>query len=145
MTHLPFSSVRMLLKRQSPGPMCTQTPERGLLSWSMTEPLQRQWPSGTVGPGVFSLNGVPSAGGVAAVGSTIGLAVIVAVGLSLLIGFAGQISAGHAAFYALGAYCAAVLSLTYHWPTLVALAVAPIFTGAVALVVGVPVLRLRGH
>src|SRR5438552_3200537 len=71
MTHFPFSSVRMLLNWQSPGPMCTHTPDNGLPSWSMTSPVQRQWPAGTVGPGVFRWNGVPSAGGVAALGSAI--------------------------------------------------------------------------
>src|SRR5437870_13510599 len=75
MTHLPFSSVRMLLNWQSPGPMWTQTPANGLPSWSMTSPVQRQWPAGTVGPGVFRWKGVPSAGGVAEVGSGIGCAV----------------------------------------------------------------------
>jgi len=46
-----------------------------LLSWSMTLPVQRQWPAGTVGPGVTSRKGVPPAGGVALEGSFTGLVV----------------------------------------------------------------------
>ncbi|MBA2359792.1 MAG: branched-chain amino acid ABC transporter permease [Actinobacteria bacterium] len=85
-----------------------------------------------------------------------GLAAIVAVGLSLLMGFAGQISLGQGAFYALGAYTTGILSVGLRpadrlvnpeaaWDPLFALAAAPILTGAVAAVVGVPLLRLRGH
>lgn len=84
-----------------------------------------------------------------------GLAAIVAIGLSLLMGFAGQISLGQGAFYALGAYTAGIVTLGLHPATrtigqpatnpLLALAIAPLFTAAVAAVVGVPLLRLRGH
>lgn len=85
-----------------------------------------------------------------------GLAAIVAVGLSLLMGFAGQISLGQGAFYALGAYTTGILSVGIDpderlinpeaaWNPLLALAAAPVVTAAVAAVVGVPLLRLRGH
>jgi branched-chain amino acid transport system permease protein len=77
--------------------------------------------------------------------TVMGQSAIVAVGLSLLMGFAGQVSFGQGAFYALGAYVAGVLATKHGWPTLGALAVAPVFTAAVAAVVGVPLLRLRGH
>jgi branched-chain amino acid transport system permease protein len=75
----------------------------------------------------------------------IGLLVMVVLGLNLFTGYAGQISLGHAAFFGLGAYGSAILTATYNfppWPTmlLVALAVA-----LVALVIGVPTLRLSGH
>jgi branched-chain amino acid transport system permease protein len=85
-----------------------------------------------------------------------GLAAIVAVGLSLLMGFAGQISLGQGAFYAIGAYTAGILSVGINpddrlinpeagWDPLLALAAAPVVTALVAAVVGVPLLRLRGH
>jgi branched-chain amino acid transport system permease protein len=84
-----------------------------------------------------------------------GLAAIVAVGLSLLMGFGGQVSLGQGAFYALGAYTAGILSAGIDpddrldpaagWDPLLALAAAPVVTGIVAAVVGVPLLRLRGH
>jgi len=85
-----------------------------------------------------------------------GLAALVAIGLSLLMGFAGQISLGQGAFYALGAYTAAILTVGLDpderlidpeagiapWA---AVLVAPLLTALVAAVVGVPLLRLRGH
>jgi branched-chain amino acid transport system permease protein len=84
-----------------------------------------------------------------------GLAAIVAVGLSLLMGFGGQVSLGQGAFYAIGAYTAGILSAGIDpdvrtdpaagWDPLLALAAAPVMTGLVAAVVGVPLLRLRGH
>lgn len=77
--------------------------------------------------------------------TTMGLSAMVAVGLSLLMGFAGQVSFGQGAFYALGAYVAGILVHRYGWPTAPALVVAPFATAAVAAVVGVPLLRLRGH
>ncbi len=69
----------------------------------------------------------------------------VVLGLNLFIGYAGQISLGHAAFFALGAYGSALGTTTLGlpaWPVmfLVALAVA-----LVALAVGLPALKLSGH
>ncbi|ACA59204.1 branched-chain amino acid ABC transporter permease [Candidatus Desulforudis audaxviator] len=74
-----------------------------------------------------------------------GLYSIVAVGLGLLLGYAGQVSFGQAAFYGLGAYTAAILSGTYGWPPLLALAAAPFLPAVVAAVIGRPILRLREH
>src|SRR5205823_13205434 len=74
----------------------------------------------------------------------IGLAIIVVAGLNLLYGFAGQVSLGQGAFYAIGAYCAGILARR-GIPPLAALLLAPVLTAAVAVVVGLPVLRLRGH
>ncbi len=75
----------------------------------------------------------------------IGLLVIVVLGLNLFTGFAGQISLGHAAFFGLGAYGSAVLTATWQfppWPTMALVAGA---VALVALVIGVPTLRLTGH
>lgn len=72
------------------------------------------------------------------------LYVVVTVGLSLLMGLAGQISLGQAAFYALGAYTAGLLA-KHGLPQLLALAAAPVGSAVVAALIGVPVLRLRGH
>ncbi len=74
----------------------------------------------------------------------VGLAVIVTTGVSLLMGYAGQVSLGQAAFYAIGAYTAGLMA-THGLPPLLGLACAPIFAGAIAAVVGIPILRLRGH
>ena len=75
----------------------------------------------------------------------IGLATMVVAGLSLLMGFAGQVSLGQGAFYAIGAYTAALLAKLLGVPPLLALALATAATAAVAVVVGLPLLRLRGH
>ncbi len=74
----------------------------------------------------------------------IGLAAMVVAGLSLLMGFAGQVSLGQASFYAIGAYAAAILSKD-GVPTVVGLVAAPLTAAAVAALIGIPLLRLRGH
>ncbi len=75
----------------------------------------------------------------------VGLASIVCVGLNLLIGFAGQISLGHAGFFALGAYSSAILTESYDWPAISALAAGMILAAIVALALSRPILRLHGH
>ena len=45
-----------------------------------------------------------------------GLHAMLAVGLNLLMGYAGQISLGHAAFYGLAAYTTGILTPPTHWP-----------------------------
>jgi branched-chain amino acid transport system permease protein len=70
---------------------------------------------------------------------------LVVLGLNLLIGFAGQISLGHAAFFGMGAYLSGILTTMYQmppWPTLVLVMVV---TALVAYVLGIPTLRLEGH
>ncbi|MFI6734791.1 branched-chain amino acid ABC transporter permease [Nonomuraea sp. NPDC050451] len=74
----------------------------------------------------------------------LGLAAMVTVGVSLLMGYAGQVSLGQGAFYAVGAYTAALLTL-HGVPPLAGLVAAPVVAAASALVIGVPLLRLRGH
>ena len=70
--------------------------------------------------------------------------VLVALGLNLLTGFAGQVSLGHAAFFAIGAYTAAVLAERWQWPSLTCLLAAAVFTGVVGYLLGLPCLRLSG-
>ncbi|MFI5332346.1 MAG: branched-chain amino acid ABC transporter permease [Desulfobaccales bacterium] len=75
----------------------------------------------------------------------IGVYVIAVLGLNLFIGYAGQISLGHAAFFGLGAYGSAILTATYNlspWPAMLLTAAA---IAVVALIIGVPTLRLSGH
>lgn len=74
----------------------------------------------------------------------IGLNAIAAMGLTLLMGFAGQVSLGQAAFFGLGAYTSGVLTATYGWNPWLAMGVAVILTGCVAFVIGVPIFRLSG-
>ncbi|UQG59223.1 branched-chain amino acid ABC transporter permease [Marinobacter sp. M3C] len=67
------------------------------------------------------------------------------VGLNLLVGFAGQISLGHAGFFGLGAYFSAIMTSHYGWSAIPALIVGAIGVGIIAWVVGRPILRLKGH
>lgn len=69
----------------------------------------------------------------------------VCVGLNLLIGYAGQISLGHAAFFALGGYGSAILAVRYGWPAWLSLPAACAAVGGLAFVIGRPTLRLQGH
>lgn len=70
---------------------------------------------------------------------------VLALGLNLLIGFAGQISLGHAAFFGIGAYASAVLTVHYAWPPLVAMGAGAVFASLLAAVIAPPIFRLRGH
>ena len=69
---------------------------------------------------------------------------IVALGLNLLIGYAGQFSLGHAGFLAIGAYASAVLTQRFGWPFLLALPAAGLLTAGVGFLLGLPALRLSG-
>lgn len=86
-----------------------------------------------------------------------GLFTIVLVGLNLLMGYAGQASLGQAAFYGMGAFASAILTVrgrvlgipqdllaAWWWPWLV-MGLAAVAVGGFALVVGLAILRLRGH
>ena len=75
----------------------------------------------------------------------IGINAIVCVGLNLLIGYAGQISLGHAGFFGLGAYGSAILTARYGWPPAAALAATTAGVALLALLVGRPILKLKGH
>ena len=67
------------------------------------------------------------------------------VGLNLLIGFAGQVSLGHAGFFGIGAYAVAIGPTYLGIPSWLALIVGAAAAGLVAFIVGRPILRLRGH
>lgn len=70
---------------------------------------------------------------------------LLAISLNLLIGNAGQISIGHAAFYAIGAYSSAIFMLNMSFPFFVSLLAAALLTGVIGFIIGMPVLRLEGH
>jgi branched-chain amino acid transport system permease protein len=69
---------------------------------------------------------------------------LVAVGLNLLIGYAGQFSLGHAGFLAVGAYMSAILTQRFGWHFILALIAAGLFTAAIGFLLGLPALRLSG-
>lgn len=87
----------------------------------------------------------------------IGILTIVVVGLNILVGYAGQVSLGQAAFYGIGAYVSAIfttqanafgipswLAHAWWWPWLLIL-VGMGITGIFTYLVGKPILRLKGH
>jgi branched-chain amino acid transport system permease protein len=68
-----------------------------------------------------------------------------AVGLNLLMGFAGQVSLGHAGFVGIGAYAVAVGPTHLGIPSWISFVVGAALSALVAYVVGRPMLRLKGH
>jgi len=75
----------------------------------------------------------------------VGIFSLVTLGLTLLMGYAGQVSLGQAAFFGLGAYVSAILTGRFGWPAWPAVLAGMTLTGLVAFLVGVPSLKLKGH
>ncbi len=75
----------------------------------------------------------------------LGINSILTMGLSLLIGYAGQISLGHAAFFGIGAYSSGILTATYAVHPVGAFLFGILLSALVAFLVGKPTLRLKGH
>lgn len=75
----------------------------------------------------------------------IGINTLLALGLNMLMGYAGQVSLGHAAFYGIGAYTTAVLSGTYGVSPWLALICAVGMAVLIAFIVGLPTLKLSGY
>lgn len=67
------------------------------------------------------------------------------VGLCLLMGYAGQISIGHGAFVAIGAYASAILTAKLAWSPWPAMGAGILMAMGIALCLGIPALRLKGH
>lgn len=75
----------------------------------------------------------------------IGINTLLALGLNMLMGYAGQISLGHAAFYGIGAYTTAILTVHLNWSPWLALPAAVLLTALVAFLVALPMLKLSGY
>jgi branched-chain amino acid transport system permease protein len=74
----------------------------------------------------------------------IGYFAIAALGLNILVGFTGQISIGHAAFFLFGAFTSAYLSTKLGVPAFLAIPLSALVTAAVGLIFGLPAARLKG-
>ena len=72
-----------------------------------------------------------------------GIYIILAVSINLIIGYAGQVSLGHAAFYGIGAYASALVALNWHLPFPAAALFAMLVAGLCGLALGLPTLRLK--
>src|SRR5699024_9640879 len=99
---------------------------------------QRSWPRrvllAVVAVGTLALPMALDSGGLA-VYIQVALSACVVVGISLLMGYAGQVSLGQAVFFGAGGYTAALLSM-HGLPTLVGLLAAPLVTAAIATLLG---------
>lgn len=75
----------------------------------------------------------------------VGINTMLAIALNLLLGYAGQISLGHAGFFGLGAYLSGILTASYGLNPWLAMPVAAIVVGVLAGLIGLPILKLKGH
>lgn len=70
---------------------------------------------------------------------------MIVLGLNLLLGQAGQVSLGHAAFVAIGAYGSAVMTTRWHMDPWLAMGISAVLAAGVAGLLGIPTLKLKGH
>jgi branched-chain amino acid transport system permease protein len=88
---------------------------------------------------------IPAIGGYPDVMVFAGIYCMITIGLSILMGYAGQISLGHAAFYGIGAYTSGILTATYKLNPWLCMLIAIVIAVIIAMIVGAPSLKLRGH
>ncbi|MGN0718261.1 MAG: branched-chain amino acid ABC transporter permease, partial [Anaerovoracaceae bacterium] len=74
----------------------------------------------------------------------VGVNLMVVLGLSLLTGFTGLFSFGHAGFMAIGAYVSAICTLHYHMPFLVAMVLGAVVAMIMSFLIGYFTLGLKG-
>lgn len=74
-----------------------------------------------------------------------GIYCLITIGLSLLMGYAGQISLGHAAFFGIGAYTSGILTTKYGLNPWFCMVAGGMLASIVAVAVGAPSLKLKGH
>jgi len=74
-----------------------------------------------------------------------GIYCIICIGLSLLLGYAGQISIGQAGFFAIGAYSSGIFTVHFGWNPWLAMSVGIVLNCLAAFIVGTPTLKLKGH
>ena len=78
-------------------------------------------------------------------GTLAAIGAMLALSLNLMYGFAGQISFGHGGFYAIGAYGGAICAQRVGMGFFAALLLGMVLCGGLAVMIGYPILRLRGH
>ena len=74
----------------------------------------------------------------------IGVFVLLAIGLNVVVGYAGLLDLGYVAFFAIGAYSMAELSTRYHWDFWEILPIGVVMAAVSGVILGAPTLRLRG-
>jgi branched-chain amino acid transport system permease protein len=78
-------------------------------------------------------------------GIFIGISAILTLGLCLLMGYAGQISLGHAAFFGIGAYTSGILTVKLGFNPWLAMVIGVAVTAGTAYLIGIPILQLKGN
>src|SRR5690606_16371593 len=73
-----------------------------------------------------------------------GIYVILAISMDLLVGFSGQTSLGHAAFYALGAYASGLLAVRLGFPVWLSIPCAAVIGAVITGLLGMPLMRVSG-
>lgn len=91
------------------------------------------------------INRVPVLGNYTNIMVFAGIYCIITIGLSLFIGYAGQISIGHAAFFGIGAYTSGILTARYGLNPWMCLLIGVFIVSIIAFFVGAPSLKLKGH
>ena len=76
--------------------------------------------------------------------ANVALLAAVGIGLNVLLGLSGQVSFGHAGFYAVGAYAVAILTTRAGWSFWLAWPVAAVLAGLLGALLALPALRARG-
>jgi branched-chain amino acid transport system permease protein len=82
---------------------------------------------------------------VVTIGVFSGINALIAIGLCVLMGYAGQVSLGQAGFYGIGAYASAILTQEFGLPVAISIPAAMVFSAIAAVILAVPSLRLKGH
>ena len=77
------------------------------------------------------------------VATQLGIYIIAAIGLNLLAGYAGQVSLGHGAFVAIGAYSVALLTVDHHWSFWAAAVVGMVLAAGLGVLAALPAFRLN--
>src|SRR5207253_6626318 len=80
---------------------------------------------------------------VAAVAVSVAAYAMLGLGLNIVVGYAGLLDLGYAAFFAIGAYTSALLMTEAHWTFFATVPLAVLFTGTAGAILGYPTLRLR--
>jgi len=91
------------------------------------------------------INRIPAIGNYTNVMVFAGIYCIITIGLSLFIGYAGQISLGHAAFFGIGAYTSGILTSRFAWNPWLCVLIGILIVSVIAFLVGAPSLKLKGH
>src|SRR5438105_11822766 len=80
---------------------------------------------------------------ITAVAVTVATYAMLGLGLNIVVGYAGLLDLGYAAFFAIGAYTSALLMTQAHWNFFATLPLAVVLTGTAGAILGYPTLRLR--